>query len=169
MGAWPGMKQEFPSLDVVVCTPNDGGSTGLLFQELPMVGIGDLRKLLLSLIWRDELRATSGPGESETMQPVHLIHRVFNHRFPTIRNDSNYLTNPLLVVPESLQRACPEPLARLLSSLGRYAAPHGDGPTIKPGGHCLGNLLLTAASPRRRADWIVLQNGFQHRWRRSMV
>ena len=147
---WPdnpfvGLKHEFPCLDVVVCTTDDGGSTGLLLQQLPIIGVGDLRKQLLSLILHDELRATYGLGDDETRQLVRFIHRLFNHRFPPNRNDSRYVANPLLVVPESLRRSCPEPLARLLCSLGQYVTPRGDGPPIKPGGHCLGNLLLTAA------------------------
>lgn len=154
---WPdhpfiGLKQEFPSLDVVVCTTDDGGSTGLLLQQLPLIGIGDLRKLLLSLIMHDELRATYGLDDMETMEVVRLIHRVFNHRFPENRHDFRYVSNPLLVVPESLRRSCPEPLARLLVSLGQSLGPRGDGPTIKPGGHCLGNLLLTAAIFREIPD-----------------
>ena len=37
---WPGnpfvgLKQEFPFMDIVVCTTDDGGSTGLLLQQLP--------------------------------------------------------------------------------------------------------------------------------------
>src|SRR4030042_4437667 len=49
---WPespfvGLKQEFPRLDVVVCTTDDGGSTGLLLRQLPMIGLGDLGKPLL--------------------------------------------------------------------------------------------------------------------------
>jgi uncharacterized cofD-like protein len=147
---WPenpfvGLKQEFPFLDVVVCTTDDGGSTGLLLQQLPIIGIGDLRKLLLSLIQEDELRATYGLDDIETKQLVRLIHRIFNHRFPADCNDSRYVSNPLRVLPESMRRSLPEPFAGLLSSLGQYIAPHGDGPTVKPGGHCLGNLILTAA------------------------
>ena len=65
---WPdnpfhGLKQVFPFLDVVVCTTDDGGSTGLLLQHLPIIAIGDLRKLLLSLILHDQLRATYGLGD----------------------------------------------------------------------------------------------------------
>ncbi len=147
---WPdnpflGLKQEFPNLDVVVCTTDDGGSTGLLLQQLPIIGIGDMRKLLLSLILHDELQATYGLGEIETRQLVRLIHFIFNHRFPDNRNDSRYVSNPLLIVPESMRKSCPKPLEGLLRSLGQYVAPRGDGPTIKPGGHCLGNLLLMAA------------------------
>lgn len=147
---WPdnpfvGLKQEFPLIDVVVCTTDDGGSTGLLLQELPIIGIGDLRKLLLSLIMHDELRATYGLDDLETMQLVRLIHCLFNHRFPANCNDPGYVSNPLLVAPESARSICPEPLARLLCSLGQYVASLEDGPAIKPGGHCLGNLILTAA------------------------
>lgn len=147
---WPdnpfiGLKQEFPCLDVVVCTTDDGGSTGLLLQQLPIIGVGDLRKQLLSLILRDKLRAAYGLGDGETRQLVRLIHRLFNHRFSANCNDSKQFANPLLVVPEGMRRSCPEPLARLLGSLGQYVTPEGDGPSIKAGGHCLGNLLLTAA------------------------
>ncbi|MGV8074964.1 MAG: 2-phospho-L-lactate transferase CofD family protein [Syntrophobacteraceae bacterium] len=147
---WPndpftGLKQEFPLLDVVVCTTDDGGSTGLLLQQLPMIGIGDLRKLLLSLILHHELQSTYSLGDRETKQLVRLIHRIFNFRFPANRNDSRYIANPLMVVPENLRRVCPESLAVLLRKLGCFITAGGDGPTIKPGGHCLGNLLLTAA------------------------
>ena len=45
-----GLKQEFARLDVVVCTTDDGGSTGELLKHLPMVGIGDLRKSCVSLV-----------------------------------------------------------------------------------------------------------------------
>src|SRR4030043_134662 len=147
---WPenpfiGLKQEFPLLDVVVCTTDDGGSTGLLLQQLPMIGIGDLRKLLLSLVLRENLEATYGLDDKPTRQVVRIIHRIFNHRFPKGSRDFRYVVNPLLVVPRDLRRYCPEPLAELFSFLGRYVSPGGKGPIIIPGGHCLGNLILTAA------------------------
>lgn len=147
---WPdnpfiGLKQEFPSLEVVVCPTDDGGSTGLLRQQLPIIGIGDLRKLLLSLILPEGLRTTYDLDHRTTGPLVRLIHRLFNHRFPPRCNDFQPVCNPLLVAPEDLRQACPEPLARLLATLGRAVSPQGEGPTIEPGGHCLGNLLLTAA------------------------
>lgn len=151
---WPdnpftGLKQEFPLLDVVVCTTDDGGSTGLLLQQLPFIGVGDLRKLLLSLIMQDDLRATYGLGERETIQLVRVIHSIFNHRFEIGCNHTGYVSDPPGLVPERMRKFCPAPLARLLRSLGQYVAPGGDGPTINPGGHCLGNLLLTAAILRQ--------------------
>lgn len=157
LDAWPdnpfiGLKQEFPFLDVVVCTTDDGGSTGLLLQQLPIIGIGDLRKLLLSLMLERELRSTYDIDEVGTRQLVRLTHAVFNHRFPPDHHDFRYVSNPLLVVPDNLRRSCPESLARLLRSLGRYVTPRGDGLTIKPGGHCLGNLILTAAILREASS-----------------
>lgn len=147
---WPddpfvGLKEEFPVIDVVVCTTDDGGSTGLLLQQLPIIGIGDLRKLLLSLIRRENLCSTYGLDDFAAMQLVRVIHCILNHRFPPGFQDSRFVSNPALLLPGHLRRSCPEPLDRFLSSLGRYVSPEGEGPTILPGGHCLGNLLLTAA------------------------
>ena len=147
---WPespfvGLKQEFPRLNVVVCTTDDGGSTGLLLRQLPMIGIGDLRKLLLSLILRENLRKTYGLDDILSRQVIRLIHRVFNHRFPKGSRDFRYVANPILAAPRDLRRYCPGPLADLLSSLGAYVSPGGKGPAIMPGEHCLGNLMLTAA------------------------
>lgn len=147
---WPenpfvGLKQEFPLLDVVVCTTDDGGSTGLLLQELPMIGIGDFRKLLLSMVLRENLQKIYGLDDVLTRQIIRVIHCIFNHRFPKGFRDFRYVVNPLLVVPRHLRRYCPKVLTSLLSSFGRYVSPGGEGPIIAPGGHCLGNLLLTAA------------------------
>jgi uncharacterized cofD-like protein len=147
---WPenpfvGLKQEFPLMDVVVCTTDDGGSTGLLLQQLPMIGIGDLRKVLLSLILRENLQKTYSMDDGSTAQLIRVIHRIFNHRFPRGFRNFRYLINPLLVVPLHLRSSCPEPLTNLLSSLGRSISPGGKGPVIEPGGHCLGNMILAAA------------------------
>ena len=58
LAQWPdnpntGLKQIFPRLDVIVCTTDDGRSTGKLLKQLPMIGIGDIRKLCLSMIVPD--------------------------------------------------------------------------------------------------------------------
>ncbi|MEW6441574.1 MAG: gluconeogenesis factor YvcK family protein [bacterium] len=147
---WPdspfmGLKQEFPLLQVVVCTTDDGGSTGLLLQQLPIIGVGDLRKSLVALILRENLQAAYGLDDAQAGRLVRVIHRIFNHRFPIGWSDFRPVANPLLVVPRELRRHCPEPLARLFRTLGGHVAPGGAGPTIRPGGHCLGNLILVAS------------------------
>lgn len=150
LDSWPedpfvGLKQEFPLMDVVVCTTDDGGSTGLLLQQLPIIGIGDIRKVLLSLIKLENLQEAYGMDGYLTGQLIRVIHGIFNHRFPKGMRDFRYVVNPLLIVPKPMRRYCPEPLKDLFSSLGRYISTKGKGPVVIPGGHCLGNLMLAAA------------------------
>ena len=140
-----GLKEEFSSIDVVVCTTDDGGSTGLLLQQLPLIGIGDLRKLLLSLMLRENLRSSYNLDDDETLQLASVIHRIFNFRFLSGPDDWRYVSDPILLIPDDLREFCPEPLVRFLRSLGQYISPGGEGTTLRPGGHCLGNLLLVAA------------------------
>jgi uncharacterized cofD-like protein len=149
MPDWPdqpciGVKQEFPNLDIVVCTTDDGGSTGLLLKSQPLIGIGDLRKILLSSILPSNLERRYNLGEGKAQAVVRVLHSIFNHRFPTGNSDRKALLNPLLIIPVNLRHACPRPLADSLTRLGRYISPAGQGPEISPAGHALGNLLLTS-------------------------
>jgi len=139
-----GLKQEFPLLDVVVCTTDDGGSTGSLLRQLPMIAVGDIRKSLVSSIRLDMLRQVYGFSWPEALAFVHLIQGVFHYRFPE-RCDPRLLEDPLLAVSSPLRQVCPKPLAAELRRLGRFISPGGEGPEISPGGHCLGNLLLTSS------------------------
>ena len=151
-----GLKQVFPNLHVVVCTTDDGGSTGRLVRRLPMVGIGDLRKSLLSFIRRERLQRTYELSDKTRPAVVRLLQQVFNHRFGDRESAFPVLRDPLRLVSPSLRRSCPPALAAGLRALGGYLAPPGfargsaearggGGPTLDTAGHCLGNLLLTAA------------------------
>lgn len=140
-----GLKQEFPRLDAVVVTTDDGGSTGRLLKQLPMIGIGDLRKSCLSLILSDNLERVYGLHKDQARAVVPTIQRIFNYRFPEKTRGSSIIKDPLLAAPPGMRKRCPEKLAASLRALGGYILPEGTGPTINPAGHCLGNLLLTAA------------------------
>ncbi len=139
-----GLKQEFSHLDVVVCTTDDGGSTGRLLKHLPMIAIGDLRKSCISLVRQESLREAYPLGEEKQRELVLLIQQVFNYRFAESGGES-ILQNPLLAAVPEIRETCPRPLAKALEELGRYISPGGEGPVVDPSGHCLGNLLLTAA------------------------
>jgi uncharacterized cofD-like protein len=150
MPDWPeqlnvGLKQDFSHLSCVVCTTDDGGSTGRLLKSLPLIGIGDLRKLLISSILPKNLQRIYSLGEPEAKTLARLIHNLFNHRFHEQASGLNQIANPLLVAPSDLRIACPKPLADSLRELGAYISPGGSGPVICPAGHALGNLLLAAA------------------------
>jgi len=140
-----GLKEEFRVLDVVVCTTDDGGSTGRLVEQLPMIGIGDLRKSCLSSVRAPALCRRYGVDDTGAHQIAAWLQYVFNYRFDTRSADLSILTDPTRAAPAPLRAACPPELATHLATLGRRVAPGGAGPHIDPAGHCLGNLLLTAA------------------------
>ena len=140
-----GLKEEFPHLQVVVCTTDDGGSTGRILKQLPMIAIGDLRKSFVSMVQSANLRKRYKFTEGQALDFVRMMRGIFNYRFDAEKADRRILGNPLLAAPASVRSICPEPVAEALNSLGGYLSPGGKGPTINPAGHSLGNLLLTAA------------------------
>ncbi len=145
LAAWPerpaaGLVREFRTIHVGVCTTDDGGSTGELVRRLPMIGIGDMRKVMLSMIDREALAARYG-----TDAPVlKMIQQVFLHRFGSRAPRRAELRDPARVLPPALRAACPRALRRALAGLTADMPPDLEARLRVPG-HCLGNLLLTAA------------------------
>jgi len=148
---WParfdvGIKNEFDTLDFVVCTTDDGGSTGKLLRFLPIIGgVGDLRKLLLSSILQENLQRKYNIRGEQIYSVICIVHHLFNYRFTQRTADFAYYKNPLSLVSPNLRSACPKPLSDTLSELGSYVSQDGSGPTIPPAGHALGNIFLTSA------------------------
>ena len=140
-----GLKEEFSRLKVIVCTTDDGGSTGHLLKTLPMIAVGDLRKSCVSLILSENLQRTYRINREESYNLVQSIQRIFNYRFPEKSEDERWLSDPSLTLPTQQRKAIPRKLSKALRTLGAYVAAGGKGPAIDPSGHCLGNLLLTAA------------------------
>jgi uncharacterized cofD-like protein len=150
MPDWPdqlrvGLKQDFSHLDSIVCTTDDGGSTGRLLQSLPMIGIGDVRKLLISSLLPGNLRRKYNVDDEGAGIIARMIQSLFNHRFSKDASSFEPVRNPFLTIPENLRLACPPLLKNALCELGACISPGGSGPTIVPAGHSMGNLLLTAA------------------------
>ncbi len=77
-----GVKQEFPQMCIIVCTTDDGGSTGRLLKSLPIIGVGDIRKLLISSILLENLQRKYGLDEHATLELIKTIHGLLNYRFP---------------------------------------------------------------------------------------
>ena len=147
---WPeypnaGLKREFKYLTSIVCTTDDGGSTGGLLQALPMIAVGDLRKLLLSSIILLNLQKTYNLNAKAANALLCVIHTVFNHRICRGTASFRELRDPIKVVPNELRSACPQNLVRAFREMGAYIAPGGGGPAISPARHAMGNLFLTAA------------------------
>ena len=135
-----GLKREFQKVTVGVCTTDDGGSTGQLVRRLPMIGIGDTRKVMLSLMDRGEWLRRHGPD----VPALDIIRQVFQHRFGERTPSRAELRDPVRVLPPELRKACPAALRAELKTLAQDA-PGWVLEALRAPGHCLGNLLLTLA------------------------
>jgi len=145
LSSWPdrpaaGLTREFSSVSVAVCTTDDGGSTGEIVRRLPLIGIGDLRKVLLSMIDRKALTRLYG-SEAPALR---IIQQVFLHRFGNRTPRREELRDPTRVLDPALRKACPPTLRTALSRLTAGMNPAVE-KRIRVPGQCMGNLLLTAA------------------------
>ncbi|OKY76034.1 MAG: hypothetical protein BM485_05180 [Desulfobulbaceae bacterium DB1] len=147
--AWPenpfqGIKEIFPRTTSIVCVTDDGGSTGELLKDLPLVALGDIRHVLLSSISLKVLGATYNLRREECRQAAAILHRLFNYRFTEPPDNAvGLLSGGIFLegLPVNMAAGLLELIhslfddARLLPLLARP--------------HCLGNLLLAAAIYRR--------------------
>lgn len=134
-----GLKEQFSELDVVVCTTDDGGSTGELLKQLPMIGIGDLRKSCLSLVRSRHLEERYRIDAEAARSTAALLQRVFNTRLD--RDVALELTlDPVLAAGPELGQSAPD---ELREALAWFAGPMES--MIDLPGNALGNLILTGA------------------------
>jgi len=105
-----------------------------------MIGIGDLRKVLLSMIDRKKLAQLYGT-ESPALK---VIQQVFLHRFGTRAPRREELLDPVRVLAPALRNVCPpalrSALSHLMTGLSATVEEH-----LRVPGHCMGNLILTAS------------------------
>lgn len=136
-----GLKEIFPQTQAIVCTTDDGGSTGELLRDFPLIGLGDIRHVLLSSVQKNRLIVDYGVTENEANQIAVGLFSLFNFRFtksPLSLDD--LLTRGginLDAFPQSLVSKIMELLQRLFSDSRLNKA------LSRP--HCLGNLLIVSA------------------------
>ncbi|MDD3814523.1 MAG: 2-phospho-L-lactate transferase CofD family protein [Desulfocapsaceae bacterium] len=136
-----GLKELFPHTRSIVCVTDDGGSTGELQKDLPLIALGDLRHVLLSSIQSARLQSLYGLTLTRSVEVVSLLSLLFNHRFEQ-RPDSA----AMLVTQAGVDLAClPAPMGEVLAGLidHLFSDPRLEPTLSRP--HCLGNLILAAA------------------------
>ena len=136
-----GLKHIFPGTRSIVCITDDGGSTGEILKDLPFIGLGDIRRVLLSSIRKQILHAHYGVTAGEAGKVVWVLFKLFNYRFiKRPASEDELLVDcgvDLTLLPEAMQVV----LQRLVSFLlydQRFTP-------LLDREHCLGNLLLAAA------------------------
>ncbi|WP_035275862.1 gluconeogenesis factor YvcK family protein [Desulfogranum japonicum] len=136
-----GMKEVFPHLHAVVCVTDDGGSTGELLKDLPLIALGDLRHVLLSSVRKENLIKRYGIDEHVVSRAVEALFAVMNYRFISHPVSSDQLlvdTCAILAdLPPALRKYIEHLTKRLFTDIRLQ-------PTLYRT-QCLGNLLLAAA------------------------
>ena len=88
-----GLKEIFPQTRSVVCITDNGGSTGELLKDLPIVAIGDMRHVLLSSIQLANLQRKYHIDTIEATEVASILSDIFNWRFigPLERDRPDFL------------------------------------------------------------------------------
>lgn len=144
--SWPrkpfvGLKEVFPLTRSVVCVTDDGGSTGELQKDLPLIALGDLRHVLLSSIQAARLQRRYGLLPAQALRVVAALAALFNHRFTHRPVSVTALLADIAMEAEALPVSMWQALYALVCALFTD-------PRLQPcldRSHCLGNLLLAAA------------------------
>ncbi|MFH2122438.1 MAG: gluconeogenesis factor YvcK family protein [Pseudomonadota bacterium] len=136
-----GLKELFPHTRAIVCVTDDGGSTGELQKDLPLIALGDLRHVLLSSIQSGRLQSLYGLTLTRAVEVVSLLSLLFNHRFEQRPDSAAMLVAQTGVDLSCLPPAMGEALAGLIDHL--FSDPRLEPTLSRP--HCLGNLILAAA------------------------
>lgn len=143
-----GLKAVFPQTTAVVCVTDDGGSTGELLKDFPLIGLGDIRHVMLSAVQKLRLQADYRLSEAEVNQVGAALFALFNHRFDQRPSGPDDLlragSHDLCGLPEAMAIG----ISRLVKRL--FADPRLAKALQRP--HCLGNLLLASAIYGQVAD-----------------
>ena len=136
-----GLKQVFPETRAVVCVTDDGGSTGELLKDLPLIAIGDIRHVLLSSIQERRLAKLYGLDSEQRAAVACQLYTLFNYRYSEQVPDS---ADQLIENSGADFKLLPGPMAERLSSAVRYLYENKFlRQTIKRP-HCLGNLIIAS-------------------------
>ncbi len=159
-----GLKEVFPNLCSLVCVTDDGGSTGEMLKDFPLIGLGDLRHVLLASVRSANLKNQYRLNDKEAAEVAGLLHGIFNLRFTAPPESAEQLWQRSGADPEQL----PAPMAGYLSDLMRrlFSDTRMKAALQRP--HCLGNLLIAAAiygklpSFFRTVELVANQKRLQH-------
>ncbi len=136
-----GLKEIFSHISSIVCVTDDGGSSGELLKELPLVALGDLRHVLLSSIRREKIKERYDLDDAGALRLAGRLHAIFNYRFTDRPGSAGEMLAAAGFDPGRLPPALDLFLRELAERLfaDSRLAPTLDCP------QCLGNLLLASA------------------------
>ncbi len=136
-----GLKELFPQLHSIVCITDDGGSTGEMLKDFPIIGLGDLRHVLLASVRSSKLKKQYQLDDQRATETAVALYKLFNCRFSLCPDNPEQLWAESRVAPSMF----PAPLAAYLSDGIRQLFNDKRLKVAMQRPQCLGNLLLAAA------------------------
>jgi len=136
-----GLKEIFPRTRSVVCVTDDGGSTGEIMKDLPLMAIGDIRHVLLSSIQLAVLQRTYQVSVARARQITAELARLFNFRFFIAPENGDDLLGLCGADMDLVPRGLREVLRDLIGRV--YGDSRLNCTLQRP--QCLGNLIVAAA------------------------
>ncbi len=150
-----GLKNIFPKTSSVVCITDDGGSTGEMLKDLPLIALGDIRHVLLSSIQLANLQDLYGLSYGKAGSCVETVAKIFNYRFSKKPKNSQALLDQCCL---GFCQLLPGPIVSFLQSAIENLFVDSRLQTTLQRPQCLGNLILASSiyqqlpEQRKRAD-----------------
>jgi len=136
-----GLKEIFPKTRSVVCVTDDGGSTGEIMKDLPLIAIGDIRHVLLSSIQLSALQRIYQVSVTHALQTVEELAKIFNYRYSVEPEGPENLLDEAGVDMARLPKGLAKILVNLISRV--FTDSQLNGALKRP--NCLGNLIVVSA------------------------
>jgi len=137
-----GLKNLFPKTRSIVCITDDGGSTGEMLKDLPLIALGDIRHVLLSSIQLSKLQDLYGLSVGQSAACVEILANIFNYRFSAKPENSKQLLTDCGL---SEQDMLPTPIALLLERAVENLFDDIRLQVTLNRPQCLGNLILASS------------------------
>ncbi len=144
--SWPvspfkGLKDIFPDTRAITCITDDGGSTGELLKDLPVIALGDIRHVLLSSVQRRFLKKLYELNRREALNTVNELYTIFNYRFVSRPDSPQALMDDtgadLSRLPDAMRKGLWELTQHLFSNKILNQ--------VLDRAQCLGNLILASS------------------------
>lgn len=136
-----GLKEIFPRSRSIVCITDDGGSTGELLKDIPLVAIGDIRHVLLSSIQLARLQKRYSLSVVEATEVAATLGTLFNYRYEKLPDGPERVLENSRANLDKLPSCLRDDIIEILNHIfadTRLTQARGRA-------HCLGNLLVIAA------------------------
>ncbi len=140
-----GLKQVFPRTSAIVCVTDDGGSTGELLKDMPVIAVGDIRHVLLSSIQLERLQKQYDLTVAEATSLAGELSTLFNYRFSGCPSSARELLEQCGMVSARV----PAAIRRYVEQALTFCFSDATCRQTVQRSHCLGNLIVVSALCRR--------------------